>query len=122
MTPKKISYRNTANGMIEKMAVRGMDGYYCDTREEACAKALELMEEGASVSFGGSVTLNEIGLLEQDPNVSRILGFLKLGVDETFYHPAAVISLFKIWFSVDGHTLQCWGFIWSAFNTGQQHK
>lgn len=64
MTPKQISYRNTANGMIEKMAVRGMDGYYCDTREEACAKALELMQEGASVSFGGSMTLNEIGLLD----------------------------------------------------------
>ena len=41
-----------------------MEGYYCDSVEEAKALALSLVPAGSSASFGGSVTLGETGILE----------------------------------------------------------
>ena len=39
-----------------------MSGYYVDSKEEALAKALELIPEGSSVTKGGSMSVLEIGL------------------------------------------------------------
>ena len=41
-----------------------MEAYYVKTKEEALAKALELIPEGSSVSWGGSMSVQEIGLLD----------------------------------------------------------
>ena len=38
--------------------------YYVKTKEEALAKALELIPEGSSISWGGSMSAQEIGLLD----------------------------------------------------------
>ena len=43
---------------------RNFEAYYCKTTAEAKAQALSLLPEGSSVSWGGSVTIREIGLLE----------------------------------------------------------
>ena len=64
MDPKKIGYENLAKTIIKKLEVRGMAGYYCDKKEDALAKALELMEKGSSITWGGSETLKEIGIFE----------------------------------------------------------
>lgn len=60
----KQSNANAAATIIEKMAKRNIEGYFCETKEEAVKKALSLMPEGSSISWGGSVTLNECGLME----------------------------------------------------------
>ena len=53
------------NGKITKsLNKRNMEGYYCDTKEDALAKALEIIKEGSSVGWGGSMTINEIGLMD----------------------------------------------------------
>ena len=39
-----------------------MEGYYAETKEAALAKALEWIPEGSSVAWGGSMSVNEIGL------------------------------------------------------------
>ena len=70
MTPKQLSYRNTGKSMIEKLSLRGMEAYYCDNREEALQKLLTLIPEGSTVSWGGSVTLDEIGAVEAVKNGS----------------------------------------------------
>ena len=41
-----------------------MEAYYTDSKEEALKKALELIPEGSSISWGGSMSVNEIGLKE----------------------------------------------------------
>ena len=41
-----------------------MEGYYCATSAETVEKALSLMPEGASVTWGGSMTLTECGLMD----------------------------------------------------------
>ena len=64
MSPKKIANQNLANTIIKNMAKKNMEGYYCATSAEAVEKALSLMPEGASVTWGGSMTLTECGLMD----------------------------------------------------------
>ena len=64
MTPTQKNYENIAATVIKKMAVRQIEGYYCPDKEAALKKALELIPEGASVGWGGSVTMSEIGLID----------------------------------------------------------
>lgn len=61
---KKEYYRKLGQTMIKRFAKRNIDAVYCDTAQEARSKALELMPEGSSITWGGSVTLDEIGLLD----------------------------------------------------------
>lgn len=51
-----------AQTVIKGLESRNMSGYYAKTKEEALAKALELIPEGASVTKGGSMSVIEIGL------------------------------------------------------------
>lgn len=53
-----------ADKVIKGLESRNMSGYYAETKEEALAKALELIPEGSSIGWGGSVSVSEIGLRE----------------------------------------------------------
>lgn len=64
MLPKQQAYENLADSMIEKFNLRGIEGYYCSTKEEALLMAERFLTPGCSVSWGGSMTLEEIGLID----------------------------------------------------------
>lgn len=64
MLPKETANELLANTIIQKMQKKNMEGYYCATSEEAVEKALSLMPEGSSITWGGSVTLKECGLMD----------------------------------------------------------
>lgn len=64
MTPKQKFHSLTAYKAIQSLKNRRMDAYYCETKEAAVEKALEIIEEGKTVSWGGSMTLQEIGLID----------------------------------------------------------
>jgi L-lactate utilization protein LutB len=64
MTPKKVYYENLADSIIEKFNKRGIEGYYCENATEALATAKRFLTPGCSISWGGSETLKEIGLLD----------------------------------------------------------
>ncbi len=51
-----------AQRVIKGLEARNMTGYYAATKEEALQKALELIPEGTSISWGGSMSIAEIGL------------------------------------------------------------
>lgn len=51
-----------AKKVIDGLKSRNMSGYYAETREEALTKALELIPEGSSIGWGGSISVGEIGL------------------------------------------------------------
>ena len=70
MTPKQINYQHTADTIIKNLAKRQMKGYYCETKEDAVKLALSLMPEGSSISWGGSMTLLECGLMDAIKNAS----------------------------------------------------
>lgn len=63
MNPKEIYYETTANTIIENLKKRQMEGFYCKTSEEAVVKACSFFQPGDTVSFGGSETLDECGML-----------------------------------------------------------
>ncbi len=51
-----------AQKVIKSLASRNMTGYYAANKAEALAIALELIPQGSSIGWGGSVSVNEIGL------------------------------------------------------------
>ncbi len=53
-----------AQKVIKGLESRNMTGYYAATKEEALAKALELIPEGSSVTMGGAMSAREIGLVD----------------------------------------------------------
>lgn len=51
--------------IISNLKSRRFDAYYCADGAEAAEKALSLIPEGSTVSWGGSMTLREIGLTDK---------------------------------------------------------
>lgn len=64
MSPKEIANQSLANTIIKNMEKKNLEGYYCATAAEAVEKALSLMEEGSSITWGGSETIKECGLMD----------------------------------------------------------
>ena len=63
----KNKYRRNellAQKVIKGLESRNMSGYYAANKEEALAKALELIPKGSSVSMGGAMSAHEIGLVD----------------------------------------------------------
>jgi len=48
--------------LIKNFERRNMEAYYCPTTAEVLTKAKELVPEGSSITWGGSVTIREMGL------------------------------------------------------------
>ncbi|MDD7416309.1 MAG: lactate utilization protein [Treponemataceae bacterium] len=53
----------TAQSIIKNLKKRNMQGFYCKTKEDALKKVLELIPEQSSIGYGGSVTLEQTGIL-----------------------------------------------------------
>ncbi len=50
--------------LIDSLKTRNINGYFVSKTDEALNKAMELIPENSSVGFGGSVTLEQIGILD----------------------------------------------------------
>ncbi len=64
MSPKQEAYKIQAEGIIKKLRMRGMNGVYCQTKEDAKKCVLDMLEDGASVAWGGSESIKETGILD----------------------------------------------------------
>ena len=64
MNPKMKNYENLAATVIKNMGKRQMEGYFVPDKSAALDLLLSLIPEGASIGYGGSVTLSEVGALE----------------------------------------------------------
>jgi len=62
MTPIEQRNELLAQRMIKSLNRRNMDAFYCPTSAGAIAKVMELMPQGSTVSWGGSMTLRDMGL------------------------------------------------------------
>lgn len=69
----KARNRLLASKVIKNLQSRKFEAYYCDNAIEAVKMALSFIPEHSSVSWGGSVTLEEIGLLNQVRQGSYII-------------------------------------------------
>lgn len=63
-TPKELYYEKRGQILVKNLKSRHFEAYYCATKEEALAKALELIPENATVGWGGAMTCQQIGLME----------------------------------------------------------
>ena len=63
-TPKEIFYAKRGAQLVKNLQSRHFEAYYCATKEEALAKALELIPEGSSVGWGGTMTATDLGLID----------------------------------------------------------
>lgn len=66
---EEMNVREMRNEVLGKRVVkalesRNMEAYYVKTKEEALTKALELIPEGSTVSWGGCMSAQEIGLFD----------------------------------------------------------
>jgi hypothetical protein len=60
----KQANANAAATILERLKKRNMEGYFCETSAEAVELALSLMPEGSSISWGGTSTVSECGLMD----------------------------------------------------------
>lgn len=59
------NYKEAAKALIPKLEMRNFEVYYCDTAEEAADKTISLIDKNDTVSWGGSRTLAETGIIER---------------------------------------------------------
>ncbi len=67
MTPQEQRNELLAQKMIKNLNRRNMEAFYCPTSEEAVRKVSELIEDGSYVTWGGSMTVRDLGI----PDVLR---------------------------------------------------
>lgn len=66
--------KRLADTMIQNLAKRNMEGYFAETKEEAVKLIMDkFLTDGASVCFGGSMSLTESGLMNAIRQSSCIL-------------------------------------------------
>lgn len=64
MNAMNLFYEKQAASLIKALNRRGMDATYCATAASACETALSLIKEGSTVTWGGSESIRECGLLD----------------------------------------------------------
>lgn len=61
---QKMYYDKRGPVLVKNLQSRHFEAYYCSTKEEALEKALSLIPQGSTIGWGGSVTCQQIGLLD----------------------------------------------------------
>ena len=74
MTPKELRDERLAKTLIKNLKRRHIEGFYCPTAEEAVQKVSELIEDGSSVTWGGTMTVRDLGI----PDYLRSRGTLEV--------------------------------------------
>ena len=62
--PKKMYYDKRGEILVKNLTSHGFEAYYCENKEAALAKALELIPKDATVGWGGAMSAQQIGLLD----------------------------------------------------------
>ena len=61
---QKKYYAKRGAVLVNNLKNRHFDAYYCETKEEALQMALSLIPEGDTVGWGGSMSCQQIGLID----------------------------------------------------------
>lgn len=127
MTPKEIYYEKTANTIIQNLKKRQIEGYYCKNSAEAVSKAMSFVAAESTVSFGGSMTLTETGLmtelraktdihlLDRDKALTQAVVqdiFVKSFTADTYFMSTNAITLEGELLNIDGNGNRVAALIW----------
>lgn len=64
MTPKQLAFQTAVDGIISKLASRNMEGYFFENSASCVSAIIDLMEDGSIISWGGSESIKECGLMD----------------------------------------------------------
>lgn len=64
MTPQEQRNELLAKTIIKNLQRRHIEGFYCPSGEEAVKKVSELIEDGSTVTWGGTMTVRDLGIPE----------------------------------------------------------
>ena len=118
MTPKELRNERLAERMIKNLKRRNMEAFYCKTSSEAINKVLELIPDGSSITWGGSMTIRDMGLpdalrqkgtyevLDRDlveGNEEKIQMYVRAFTADVYLSSANAISEDGVIINIDGH-------------------
>lgn len=63
LEPMKKYYDKRGAVLVKNLQSRNFEAFYCENKEAALEKALELIPKGVSVGWGGAISAEQIGLL-----------------------------------------------------------
>lgn len=63
--PRQLYYEKRAQQLLKNLKARHFEAWYCETKEDALRKALELIPEGTSVGWGGAMSAVQLGLMDR---------------------------------------------------------
>ena len=88
MNPNDTYFQALADTVIKNLKKRQIEAYYCKTAADAVALASSIIKPDSTVSFGGSMTLSESGMLDELNRRSDItlLDRSKSGSPEEIFH------------------------------------
>jgi len=64
MTPKEEAFATLAKGIIQNLERRNMEGYYFDNKNALCDYLKETLPKNAVISWGGSESVKESGVMD----------------------------------------------------------
>ena len=97
MTPKELRNKRLAERMIKNLKRRNMEAFYCPTAEEAVKKVSELVADGSSVTWGGSMTIRDIGI----PQALKERGTLEVLDRDVVTDREEVVKIYERAFTAD---------------------
>ena len=97
MTPKELRNERLAARMIKQLQRRHMEAFYCPTATEAVEKVSSLIADGSSVTWGGSMTIRDMGI----PNALRQRGTLNVLDRDLVETPEEKAEMYLRAFSAD---------------------
>ncbi len=62
MTPLEIRNERLAKTLIHNLHRRHIEAFYCPTAAEAVQKVSQLIDDGSSVTWGGTMTVRDLGI------------------------------------------------------------
>lgn len=97
MTPQQQRNERVAQTIIKNLKRRHIEGFYCASAQEAVKKVSELIEDGSSVTWGGTMTVRDLGI----PDFLRKRGTLQVLDRDLVKTPEEKRDMYLRAFSVD---------------------
>lgn len=97
MTPTELRNKRLAERMIQNLKRRNMEAYYCATATEAVEKVSQLIEDGSTVTWGGSMTIRDMGI----PQALRNRGTLEVLDRDLVTDREEVVRIYERAFTAD---------------------
>lgn len=97
MTPTELRNKRLAERMIQNLKRRNMEAYYCATATEAVEKISQLIEDGSTVTWGGSMTIRDMGI----PQALRNRGTLEVLDRDLVTDREEVVRIYERAFTAD---------------------